>query len=97
MSPAGRIAPSPQRRGRWRNPTRPWWLVAAAVAAVLVAVIALQVAGGDDDRDGAEAEQVGIAHVHGLGVNPADDDLYIATHHGVFRIGPSGEATKVGS
>lgn len=28
-----------------------------------------------------------ITHVHGLGVNPADKSLYVATHHGVFRVG----------
>jgi hypothetical protein len=78
------------------NPIRRWWVVAAAVVGVLVAVIALQVAGGDDDRDGPEAEEAGIAHVHGLGVNPADDDLYVATHHGVFRIDEKGEAARVG-
>lgn len=37
-----------------------------------------------------------IGHVHGLGVNPADGDLYVATHTGVFvidrkidRVGPT--------
>lgn len=28
----------------------------------------------------------GLAHVHGLGVNPADGKLYAASHYGVFRI-----------
>lgn len=33
-----------------------------------------------------------IAHVHGLGINPADGLLYVATHYGVFRIaGDAGE------
>lgn len=27
-----------------------------------------------------------VGHVHGLGVNPADQNLYVATHTGVFRL-----------
>jgi photosystem II stability/assembly factor-like uncharacterized protein len=27
----------------------------------------------------------GAAHIHGLGINPADDSLFIATHTGLFR------------
>ncbi|MER6590324.1 F510_1955 family glycosylhydrolase [Micromonospora purpureochromogenes] len=34
----------------------------------------------------------GFSHVHGLGVNPVDGDLYAATHHGVFRMTDSGPA-----
>jgi hypothetical protein len=29
-----------------------------------------------------------VAHIHGLGVNPADDALIIATHTGLFRAAP---------
>lgn len=41
--------------------------------------------------------EVGPVHVHGLGVNPADEALYIATHTGLYRI-PEGdsEASRVG-
>ncbi len=31
----------------------------------------------------------GPIHVHGLGVNPADGSLFIATHTGLFRAGPN--------
>ncbi|KAA1426776.1 F510_1955 family glycosylhydrolase [Nocardioides antri] len=27
-----------------------------------------------------------VGHIHGLGVDPADDTLYVATHHGLFHI-----------
>lgn len=37
----------------------------------------------------------GVAHVHGLGVDPADGVLYAATHYGVFRIPERGPATRV--
>jgi hypothetical protein len=33
-------------------------------------------------------EEPGPIHVHGLGVNPGDGALYIATHTGLWRVGP---------
>ena len=41
-------------------------------------------------------EDPGPIHVHGLGVNPADGALFVATHTGLFRA-PRGElrATRV--
>ncbi len=38
---------------------------------------------------------MGVAHVHGLGVDPADGTLYAATHNGLFQIPASGPATRV--
>ncbi len=35
-----------------------------------------------------------IAHIHGLGINPADGTLYAATHSGIYRIG-GGRASVV--
>ena len=40
--------------------------------------------GPDAPGSAAHAENV-FGHVHGLGVNPADDRLYVASHMGVFR------------
>lgn len=37
----------------------------------------------------------GVVHIHGLGVNPADGDLYAATHMGLFRITQDGTATRI--
>ena len=36
-----------------------------------------------------------VRHVHGLGVNPADDTLYAATHQGLYRLGDDGPARLV--
>jgi hypothetical protein len=36
----------------------------------------------------------GVVHVHGLGINPANGDLYAATHMGVFHI-DDGKATRI--
>ena len=44
----------------------------------------------------ADFPEPGIAHVHGLGVDPADGALYAATHFGLFRLPEDGsEATRV--
>ncbi|MGH3677656.1 MAG: F510_1955 family glycosylhydrolase [Mycobacterium sp.] len=53
------------------------------VVAVLASVGALGACG----QDSPEADDVDLAHIHGLGVNPADGQLYVASHHGVFRVG----------
>jgi photosystem II stability/assembly factor-like uncharacterized protein len=53
---------------------------------------------GDEGReaetpsDGPKVEDPGPIHVHGLGINPKDDALFIATHTGLFRA-PEGETT----
>lgn len=38
---------------------------------------------------------VTLAHIHGLGVNPADGQLYAGSHHGVFRIDGKGEPEQI--
>lgn len=70
------------------------------VVAVLVAVPALIWAGirltGRDREPSFTVGDPGVSHVHGLGVNPADDALYIATHHGTFRLGSDRKVERVG-
>lgn len=44
--------------------------------------------------DMAEADEKVLGHVHGLGVDPADDTLYVASHFGVFRV-EEGERTRI--
>jgi sortilin (neurotensin receptor 3)/BNR/Asp-box repeat protein len=48
--------------------------------------------GGAETFTGIASEEPGPVHVHGLGVNPADRALFVATHTGLFRA-PTG-ATK---
>jgi hypothetical protein len=77
--------------------SRPWWFAIGFIA-VLGAVVAgaflvSALRGGDDEASLAEllAEtDPGPVHVHGLGVNPADGALFIATHTGMYRV-PRGE------
>jgi hypothetical protein len=72
--------------------------------AALVAVVcwALSGCGGgsqatpDDSAPSAfaSADEKLIGHIHGLGVDPADDTLYVAAHYGVFRV-EDGEHERV--
>ncbi len=39
--------------------------------------------------------QTALGHVHGVGVDPADDTLYVASHFGVFRVSEDGTAERV--
>ena len=42
------------------------------------------------------AEDPGLVHVHGLGVNPADGLVYAATHFGLWQLPEDGQAERVG-
>jgi hypothetical protein len=63
-------------------------LAAAAMSLLLVAGVA---ACGGDDSPGRPAEQQpageteGVHHIHGLGVDPSNGTLYVATHTGLFQ------------
>ena len=91
----GKGAPPASRRSRSRDSKGfPVWAVMASVSAAVVALIVVTRPGTDTDA-GPNAAQ-SVAHVHGLGINPADGDLYAATHFGLFRIGTDGKAERVG-
>ena len=66
-------------------------LVALGVASVLAACGDDASSSGSAGDGGAEVEpgapvqdNVALEHIHGLGVNPADGSLFIATHNGLF-------------
>ena len=61
--------------------------VTLAVATATVAAFWLVACGGGDaERTGLpKTSDPGPVHVHGLGVNPRDGALFIATHTGLFR------------
>lgn len=86
----GEAAPLPKRsalKGR---------AVAGAVALAIVVLAAAALWRVGDD-EGAPAADSGPVHVHGLGINPADGALFVATHTGLYRAG-AGEpkSTRVG-
>jgi hypothetical protein len=72
-------------------------ILLVALAAVLIGVALVRMAGGSGDG-GSSADggrDPGVAHVHGLGVDPEDKTLYAATHFGVFRIPRQGEPSRI--
>lgn len=92
------MTPIPSLRPMHRLSSRHVIGVAAAAAVMLVAVGC----GGDDDSDVAApapsspvVEDPGPVHVHGLGVNPKDGALFIATHTGLFRAEAGSRPTRV--
>lgn len=60
-------------------------LIPALCAFVGLAPLACGGEAGQPADDAPVVEDPGPVHVHGLGVNPADGALYVATHTGLFR------------
>lgn len=62
------------------------------LATALTAALMFAGCGDDDSGDGAATTPAGSdpgqLHIHGLGVNPKDGALFIATHTGLFRSAP---------
>jgi photosystem II stability/assembly factor-like uncharacterized protein len=68
----------------------------AVIAAVLAA--ALTACGGNADTPPAESPEAGVAvsHIHGLGIDPADGLMYVATHEGVISVEDDGSTKRAG-
>jgi hypothetical protein len=87
-----------------RRSTRRWPRPAAVLRAAVVAaaLVALAGCGQSGDQAASPAEPAAdhgaaprLAHVHGLGINPADGVLYAASHYGVFRLPANGEPEQI--
>lgn len=75
------------RNPRSRARQRPSGLLLGVVtAAVIIGAGVGWFVGGADRAAEIALEDPGVVHVHGLGVNPADGALYVATHTGLFRL-----------
>lgn len=81
------------------------WLRWSQIGALMIGVVVLATGvfvgvrlAADDDSDAADpAAGYGMSHVHGLGLNPADGSLIVATHNGTFRIpADSEDAERLG-
>ncbi|MCG5466595.1 glycosyl hydrolase [Micromonospora sp. MED01] len=68
-----------------------WAGTALGVALLIAAVIAF-VNWDDASRSSDVSTASALSHVHGMAVNPSDQQLYVATHHGVVRVSDSGAA-----
>jgi hypothetical protein len=63
--------------------------------AVLAAALLIGGCGDSSDQPAAPPpSDPGVIHVHGLGRNPADGALVIATHTGLFRLGSSDRSAE---
>lgn len=70
-------------------------IASAAVAAVLAACSSVPDSpSGSESADGADG--LAVSHVHGLGIDPANERLYVATHEGVIAVADDGTAQRVG-
>ena len=77
----------PARRTKARGLSGRFLLAALVLGSLVVVATVFAVArndGGGPAADGTE-DGAGPVHVHGLGVNPADGSLLIATHTGTYR------------
>lgn len=94
---SSRRAPSP-RTGKTttRNGARGAVLGASAVVAVAAAGAVVAFSGGEDEDQVRAASPEGMAHVHGLAVDPADGQLLAGTHLGAFRVGEDGQIEQFG-
>ncbi|MGH3736037.1 MAG: F510_1955 family glycosylhydrolase [Micromonosporaceae bacterium] len=70
---------------------------ALLLAAALVVVLAVVWVAWDSKTPARNGGGDAIEHVHGLGINPANGELYAAAHNGLFRLDASGKAHRVGS
>jgi photosystem II stability/assembly factor-like uncharacterized protein len=69
---------------------------AALTAVVLGAALLTGACAKDMPTTAPPAEEnASVGHIHGLGVDPADDSLYVATHFGLFHVDESGRPSRV--
>ncbi len=70
---------------RTRSPSRsPLFVVLGAIGLVLLLALLWTTQDGGAPA-GSETVDPGLVHIHGLGINPANGALFIATHTGLFR------------
>jgi photosystem II stability/assembly factor-like uncharacterized protein len=61
--------------------------------AVVVSVALVLLAGCTGEPE--HGEVASLAHIHGLGIDPADGTLYAASHHGLFSVDGKGKPKQV--
>jgi hypothetical protein len=78
-------APSPKARARFPRGLL-FFAVLGAVGAIATGALLWLSSSSEETFAGVPAGDPGPVHVHGLGVNPADGALFIATHTGMYRV-----------
>lgn len=70
-------------------------IIRASVTVSVIAVAGLLVLLAVNDT-GNTASADAMAHIHGLGIDPADGQLVAATHYGAFEVDEDGDLEQVG-
>ncbi|MEU0042905.1 F510_1955 family glycosylhydrolase [Streptomyces werraensis] len=73
--------------------------VTALTTALLATVLTACSSSGSDTSatsSPSDGSSISVSHIHGLGIDPADQRLYVATHEGVIAVAADGTATRVG-
>jgi len=65
-----------------------------AIAAIATALVVSACGAEDGPQAPATSGDPGVIHIHGLGRNPADGALFIATHTGLFRMDEGDRSAK---
>ena len=80
-----------------RFPSRRSALVIAALGVAVITGLFFAVTRGDEHPAPQAAGGVQVGHIHGIGVDPGDGQLYVGAHLGTFRVTPQGTVTPVGA
>jgi photosystem II stability/assembly factor-like uncharacterized protein len=83
----------PRERPR-RRATGRGRVTSATAAAAVAAALAVSGCSAEPEHTAHDGELT-IEHVHGLGVDPADGQLYAGTHHGIVHVSSGGELTRI--
>ncbi|ORB62822.1 F510_1955 family glycosylhydrolase [Mycolicibacterium tusciae] len=68
----------------------------STLVALLAVTMLLVGACSNSGTTSSQPDSRGLAHIHGLGINPADGALYAGTHFGVYRIANERDPELVG-
>ncbi|MET9817261.1 MULTISPECIES: F510_1955 family glycosylhydrolase [unclassified Streptomyces] len=78
---------------------KPRLTAAAATTAAALTLALTACSSSDTDTDTSTSgpgSGVTVSHIHGLGLDPADQRLYVATHEGIYTPDAQGKPTLVG-
>ena len=67
----------------------------ALTAVLLGAALLTSACAKDTPTTAPPGDDTSVGHIHGFGIDPADDSLYVATHFGLFHVDDRGRPRRV--